>query len=527
MIKKNLLKLIVFNSIEKKAFFAIFSISLICLSSLLQANQLYMDDFYRVMEGKTYWEENGRPVASLVSLILQLGSPLTDISPLPQLLGFCLYSLSIIFIAKIFEIDNLILLVLSGIVFVINPYNLSIYSFTFDAFPMSLGVFAATLAFYFTAIAIETKEEIKNKIIFFFVSFLLLIITLCLYQPTSSFYLISFTFYLLLKLCKKTDFKNSLQCFFIYLSILFLSFAAYIPIKNHYITGDYTLTHSQLPPFYQLPQTIINNVIESWNNIRWGLGDNIIRFLMNNLLVLIALTIVWQLIRNNLKNKNHFLNLFGGLLLAIFYCLILITSFVFPSFLLASPIWHTRIFTGFTAVVGIGCLFLSYFWTSYLSSIFKYFLIFYISLILLCFTNLSLTYGNFIHHQHEYEQKIGTLMIADLEKASAESSIALDNLKISFANSERIRDIRRNVLNRKAMEKYPVLYSLAYPYFTTDNFGIKKFRTFGLNFQEYSNNELKLENMDYYVPTQKPIINRQLYNIYLENNDVLVVVFKK
>jgi hypothetical protein len=306
-----------------------------------------------------------------------------------------------------------------------------------------------------------------------------------------------------------------------------LSFLAYIPIKDYYLTGEYGLTHSKIPALIHIPETIAKNIIRSWQSIRLRLGNNIMLFLTIGLLILIALTMIFQIIRNNLNKKNHFTYIITSLFLGIFYYLILITSFVFPTVILAQPVWHTRIFTGFTAVVGSGCLFLAHFWSASKFSPFKYILIFYLSLIVLSFTNLSLTYGNVIYYQNVYEQRIGTLIIADVEEASNKLSLPLDKAKISFANTEQIRELRRNILNLKALEKYPILSSLAYPYFSADNFGITKFKSFGLNFEAQSNQEFIDENKGYYLPTNEPIVSRQLYDIHLENGDIFVIVFKE
>jgi hypothetical protein len=525
--KRPVKKLISLNKKEQKAFLFIFFISLLCLSSLLQSNQLYIDDFLRVMQGETYWEANARPMASFVSLFFQLGKPLTDISPLPQIICVALYALGIIYLARVFEIDNLLLLTLSGIIFVINPYNLSLYSFIFDSFPMGLGVFCSIASFCLAKIGIQTIKQRNYSVLAFLSSVILLIISLCLYQPTSSFYLVSFTFYLLVNLCEELKLRNSLSNFLIYLTVLLLSFLAYIPIKNHYIEGTYTSTYSKFPTLTQIPETITKNIISSWNQIIWGLQHSIMLFLIIGMLMLIVVTIIIQIIRNNLKQKKRLPPLITSLLLGIFYYFILICSFVFPSLILAQPVWTGRIFTGFTAVVGMGCLFLAHFCSVSKFSLFKYILIFYLCLIVLSFTNLSLTYGNVIHHQNVYEQRIGTLIIADLEEAIIKLSLPLDKPKISFANTEHIRDLRTSILNLKALEKYPILYSLAYPYFTADNFGITKFRTFGLNFEAKSNQEFIDENKGYYIPTNEAIVSRQLYDIHLENSDTFVIVFKE
>ncbi|MDJ0650754.1 MAG: glucosyltransferase domain-containing protein [Xenococcaceae cyanobacterium MO_188.B19] len=524
---RKIFKLISLDKKYQKAFLFIFFISLVCLSSLLQANQLYMDDLYRVMEGNTHWEYNGRPIASLLTILLQLGIPLTDISPLPQIICFVLYSLSVVYLAKIFKVNDLVLLILSGIIFVINPYNLSIYSFTFDSFPIGFGILSSILAFYLITILIEITDNITKKIFTFLFGLLLLIISLCLYQQTCSFYLVSFIFYLLVKLCQEANSRKSFDNFLIYLTVLLLSFIAYIPIKNHYVAGEYSLTHSQLPSVTQITATIIQNIIKSWQEVRLSLGDNsIILFLIIGLLILIAVNIVVQILRNNLNKKNA--DLITCLLLGVFYYIILLCSFIFPSMILASPPFSARIFTGFTALVGIGCLFLACCSSFSKFSWFKYVLIFYLSLIVLSFANISLTYGNVIYHQNFHEQRIGTLIIADIEEAISTLSISssqADRPKISFANSEKIRNLRRSILNKKAFEKYPILYSIASPYFDTDTFQI--FKSFSLNFEAQKSQNFIDKNKGYYIPKNEPIINRQLYNIYLENGDTLVIVFKE
>lgn len=525
--KRQFLKLISLNKKEQKVYIYILSICLLSLYSLFQSNTLYMDDYWRLVDGNTGWDFNVRPLATQITLLLQLGRPFTDISPLPQIIGIALYVLGIIYIARIFKIDNLLFLTLSGIVFVLNPYNLSLYSFTFDSFCMGLAVFCSLSSFCLSKIGIDTLKH-KNYSIFAFLSSIILLITcLCLYQPISSFYLVSFVFYLLIKLCEEVNLRSSLVNFLIYLTVLLLSFLAYIPIKNNYTEGAYTSKYSQLPTLNQIPKTITQNIIHSWDKMTWDLQNNIIFFLMIGLLILIGVNIIIQIINHSFKRKKNLLYLILSLLLGIFYYFLLVCSFIFPSLILVQPAWSARIFTGFTAVVGMGCLFLVYFWSA--SSKFswlRYILVFYISLIVLSFTNLSLTYGNVIHHQNLYEQKIGTLIIADIEEASIKSSIPLDQLKVTFANTERIKHLRRNILNLKALEKYPILSSLAYPYFTTDNFGIDKFKTFGLDFEALSNQEFIQQNKGYYIPTNEPIITRQLYDIYLEKGDTFVISFK-
>jgi hypothetical protein len=88
----NFLRLMSLTEVEIKAFFCVLFISLLSLFSIIQANVLYIiDDMERVLSGFTFWNRDGRPLASAASIALQLGQPLTDISPFPQILAIAIY----------------------------------------------------------------------------------------------------------------------------------------------------------------------------------------------------------------------------------------------------------------------------------------------------------------------------------------------------------------------------------------------------------------------------------------------------
>ncbi len=48
-------------------------------------------------------------------------------------MAFAIYSLSAIYLGKLFKVHNLLFLTLSGIVFVLNPFNLENFAFMFDS----------------------------------------------------------------------------------------------------------------------------------------------------------------------------------------------------------------------------------------------------------------------------------------------------------------------------------------------------------------------------------------------------------
>ncbi|WP_017293251.1 glucosyltransferase domain-containing protein [Geminocystis herdmanii] len=520
------MKLLILTKQEIKAFLWILGISLFSLISLFQANTLYLDDYWRLVDGNMGWDFNARPLATIIITLLQLGKPFTDISPLPQVLGIAFFSIGIIYLARIFEIRNQVLLVLIGVITILNPYNLSMYAFVLDSLTMNLAILSGILSLY---LAIYTRENLKityHLVIGYSLSILLLIVVLCFYQTSLSFYFVGFIFYLLTKLCQTKDYQKSIINCLIFGNILLSSMILYIPIKNQYKLDEYTLKSSQLPTFNNLPQTIINNILSSWNLTKFHLGTSTIIWLLYLLGFFVIFTIIFKCLFDKTKDtllKNKLISF----ALAIFYYLIIITSFIFPSYILLNPPLHTRIFLGFTAIVCFSCFFLVQLLSNFNIKYFNLLLIFYFSLIALSFINISLTFGNVTHQQNLYEERIGMSILRDIENLSNDYSLPLDKAKISFVNSEKVFTLKPNNLVQKSLEKYPIIQPLAYQYLSSDNFGITKLKTFGIEIESLPKEDFYSDDKDYYQPLKPPVLKRQLYNIYLENNNVFVITFNE
>jgi len=522
------IQLLLLQNQEKKVFIYIFCLSLFCLYSLFQANTLYLDDYWRLVDGNQGWEFNARPLGTVITVLIQLGRPFTDISPFTQIISIAIYSLGIIYLGRLFQINNLSLFIIAGAITIINPYNLSIYTFVLDSLTITCGIFFAILSLYIASISLETrKKQSQWFVLRYFLSILLLTISLCFYQTGISVYFTGFLFFLLIQLCDTKNYLESIINFFIFNSILAFSLMSYIPIKNLYKLDEYTLKSSRLPEINNLTTTIPQNIFKSWEMVKYHLSNNIMIPLINFLLLLVIIVIIINLVNLNKCNKFSWSRCFFSILLAFFYYVLIITSFIFPSYMLANPPWHPRIFLGFTVIIGFSCLFLIDRLSKFKNQFIKYIFIFYLSLILLSFANLSLTYGNVLHNKNLYEERIGTLIINDVETASNQYNLSLSQPKITFINSEKVNSLRRNKLNIKALEKYPIMNSLAYPYFTGDDFGITKLETFGINFERISNQEFLSKNQGTYIPTNKALITRQLYDIYLEKNDIFIIYFKE
>lgn len=513
------------SKVELKAFISIFFITLVAMSSLLLANGLYSDDFTRVISGEPLWNANGRPLSTFISVALQFGKPLTNISPLPQLFAFTLYSLSAIYLGRLFKVNDLLLLTLSGVIFVINPLNLQNLVFIFDSFPMAVSVFTSTLAAYLISFFIGNNIKIKEKIFIFFSSFFLLICSLCLYQSSISIYLVIFTFYALVRLL---DGQLARSFCIISASIIVLLFAsiAYIPIKNFYIDGEYTLYHSKTIPLSDFPQKIFDNLLFFWENVKSLLGQNTLSYFIYSLSFLAIVAVIYNIfiLLKKASIEKHQITII--LILIIFYLVFLIAAPPGLMLILENPIFAPRTMIGFSGLIAIFCLFVSNQVLSKKGTIktyLQYCLIGLFCLVSLIFSNVSLTLGNAVNAQNVQEEMIITIMMSDLGEIIPKLPITQQPPTLVLVNS-----INYNYANLQAYQKYPIINSIIWRYLSSNQYQFyTKLKTLGFDFTPANAQDTIAKENQQFNPKTKPLLVRGLYNIYFEDNNWLVVAFKK
>lgn len=517
--RDNLINLISLKKVEKKALICVFLISVLSLLSLIQANVLYVDDIGRILGSFGLWDEDARPLSSLVSQAIQLGKPLTDISPLPQILSLALYSLSSIYLGKIFRVNNLVFLSLGGIAFVLNPFNLQNFSYVFDSLTMGLAVFTSTAASFITCIAAEQTLSNVQRILASSLILFFLLSSLCLYQAATSIYIAAFTFYSLLKLIKDATTRESIKVFIFSIAILFFSLLAYIPIKNFYVKNEYIFNKSQIPSLEDIPETFIKNLIYSVKNLYKLLGNGNLLFLILILGIAVILSLILLIFKEFLQNKNNLsssIKLFITIFLTLFYCFFLTMSFLGLSLIFSNPLDQPRGYMGFSTVVAISCFFLAQLF--YFSRFLRYFLIFFLCLLCLSFANISLTFGNTLHYQNTQEEIIATVLLSDLEEEVSKLSNLPEEPKIAIAGR-----LEHGALTSQAFRKYPILKTITKSYFRQGwPHGYQKLRSLEFKFGYKS-----IPKEEKFMPSSPPILSRRIYDIYFENNDTFVILFKK
>lgn len=83
-----------------KAFCGLFIFSMLYIFPIILANFYYVDDLLRSMTGDTYWGINGRPLASFLTIAINGGMPLMDVSPWIQIASVAILSYSLILFLK-------------------------------------------------------------------------------------------------------------------------------------------------------------------------------------------------------------------------------------------------------------------------------------------------------------------------------------------------------------------------------------------------------------------------------------------
>lgn len=161
--------------------------SLLALSALLRANVYYIDDIGRSFRGYG-WSESGRPLASWLMGVLSGESFLLDLSPLSQIMAvFFMSASAYILVRRIWGVTNDLVTLFACFLITLNPYLLQVYSYRYDSLPYSLGVLCAVMALLTIRDPADGWIPASKPLIS---GALLILCSLCLYQPTTGFFFV-------------------------------------------------------------------------------------------------------------------------------------------------------------------------------------------------------------------------------------------------------------------------------------------------------------------------------------------------
>lgn len=141
----------------------------------------YIDDVGRSMDGEIRWVQVGRPLAEWLFTVVNGGAHGVAVAPLHQLLTVALVSGIAVMAARLYGIRSPFWTAVATLPFLGQPYALENLSYGFDCLGMFLGMGLAVLAAIAIAIAPGRTGLIGSTV--------LLIASLCLYQPATSAFL--------------------------------------------------------------------------------------------------------------------------------------------------------------------------------------------------------------------------------------------------------------------------------------------------------------------------------------------------
>jgi hypothetical protein len=131
----------------------LFVLSLLYALPLFFDGRYYLDDMPHAMNGLTLWEQDGRPLASIISSLLSFQIPsfsapaLMDIAPLPQILAVAALAYAASRLARaLFNEPPELWQCLVVFPLIASPFMLQNLSYRFDALTMGLAVMLSLLA---------------------------------------------------------------------------------------------------------------------------------------------------------------------------------------------------------------------------------------------------------------------------------------------------------------------------------------------------------------------------------------------
>ncbi|EOK4145790.1 TPA: glucosyltransferase domain-containing protein [Escherichia coli] len=416
---------------KKRSLFISIMSGLIILLPILIANRLYVDDIGRTTHGYLSWDDNGRPLTSLIMKLVTTNSSMIDVSPLPQLLGIILFCAAIHFLSSRIGIDNEFDRVLIVAATVSTPIILENLSYKFDALTMLLSAIC-----FMVAPAISYKRKHYDYV----TKIALIVSGLSMYQVNISFYIIASLCIFISTQNHKPD--NAIKNAVINALCLMGGYIVYsLIIVKVYVTGAYSLEHSKLVELGD-----IHKVYDTALYYTKMIGLYYNGFELYCLITLILIAFISLLC--NFKGAA-FCNV--GLACRI-ACLatipLALTSVLIPISFLKYPVLHPRVlmpFSGFVFLVS----FLSLAYNGLVKKISRILLV---AIIFPAYV-FSFIYGKALETQTKYEEIITSSIYSDLIKTNYKYN---DNLFFSG------KSLKSPVVLRIEKEK-PFISELIYP----------------------------------------------------------------
>ncbi len=479
---------------------------------MLTNHRLYIDDIGRSMRGYAmWWDLGGRPLADLFITIINLGSPLVNTFPLPQLISISLLVVAGICLARAFGVESRLMAALCTLPLAGQPYYLENMSYSFDSPFMALSMLLCVCA------AIQLFGTGKYRLIY---SLCMLFAALNLYQaPLGAFF--ACCLFLMVRGAETAP----APCAFWTFSIIRAGVAgggaslAYIPVTKIPKLSAYVSQHGEMVGLGGGQLKIWENIRFYFSTLSADWANNAVGWVVLLLFVLTMLLAVRRMARPR-DGRAGFSGAAAGYAAGA-VVLLALTWLVayFPQYLLDRPQWSPRTFTGIGAIISCCCL---YCHTALrpsaesasdprkqLAALPVYLTVFV--LITFCYA-----FSKANSEQKFYEDAILTRLVDDIETLSVGRTIK----DISY-----IGRIGANPVLLNSRKKFPLLDRLVSMQIENNwIWGYRQFTYAGLT--AFGWRKLTEEDKAAIFKSVSPLVDKTRYAIYLRG-DQLVVHFRE
>ena len=485
-----------------KAFCGLFIFSMIYIFPIILANFYYVDDLLRSMSGDTYWEINGRPLASFLTIAINGGMPLMDVSPWIQILSVAILSYSLIlFLKKYVPRATSFQLVCIASCSYFNFFLLENLSYKYD----SLGMICSLSLFLILYALPESLNRKKHLAL----SAVAVLMSLSLYQASIGAYLaLCILEYIFLfqknASCKSVTKRLLLRS----LGLLTGGILYKLLVVQIYIhTDGYSVEHSQLVnPLSTLGIQRISFNIAAFSDLFRAYVESLGH--LGTLFLAILILGIGCMIYHNWQNRREtvFVKMVISLMFLISPLLLLVAS-VIPLVLLNIPVFASMVllsFTIFTLFIGIAIY--------HLGEVKKCFLAFAV-IVMVYSLSFSSCYGNLLNRQESMNTMVAVSLVRDINDLEVESKKKINALSI-IGISAKCHEFSLASKNKP-------LFDWLVPIYMNNNWSWG-----GQYLSHYRKNPVQLRRDDSdeaYVKANIPLRQNEFYNLYLQDDKVIVL----
>ncbi|PNY63183.1 hypothetical protein C2M14_07445 [Enterobacter cloacae] len=327
---------------------------LVYILPIIIAGRMFNDDIGRATEGYTKWGVNGRPLSDWIMEGLSFGFPISNLSPFTIIIALLITVLCGALLAEHFGVEDKAKRNILAFSFIISPFYLENLSYQFDSLPMALSLLFASLAF--------TIPGKFRPLAGCAVGTVLLIGTMCLYQPSINVYIILVCFAAILAGINSEG-RILLTALYKAISLLVAQVIYSLAIVPAFIEGDYNTNHSIMITEKPDPVGLLFSNAQAFYDRVLNSLDTTAYVIAVALVVLLLVIWIKSLFTHN-NNKNKLNLAFDKLTILIAFPVIFI-CIAGPLLLLYKPVTNPRVLLGVNAIVFIGVFCSTYFLSRY------------------------------------------------------------------------------------------------------------------------------------------------------------------